>query len=356
MIPISKPYIGAEEKAAVLEVLDSGILCQGARTRRFEECFARHCGVQHAVAVSSGTAALYLALLAHGIGPGDEVITTPFTFIATVNAILFTGANPVFVDIEPETFNLDPDLVTEAITPHTAALLPVHLYGHMCDISRLQAIAQAHGLALIEDACQAIDATYCGRCAGSFGTGAFSFYATKNLAVGEGGMITTDDGAIADKCRLLRNHGMRRRYYHELAAHNFRMTEMSAAIGLVQLARIQALTADRRANAAYLNRHLTSVMTPTEKPGWRHVWHQYTVRFDDEQARDTAAEELAARGVGTGIYYPVPAHKQHYLAERYGEITLPMAENMAARVLSLPVHPQLGPEDLEIIVREVNTL
>lgn len=354
LISISKPYIGEQEKAAVLEVLDSGILCQGPRTRLLEERFAALCQVKHAVAVSSGTAALHLALLANKIGPGDEVITTPFTFIATVNAILMTGATPVLVDIDEETFNIDPDQVEQAVTSRTKAILPVHLYGSMCDMGRLQAIADRHGLVIVEDACQAMLATYQGKRAGSFGTGTFSLYATKNIMTAEGGMITTDDDAVATQCRLLRNHGMSRPYHYDMLGFNFRMTEIQAAIGLVQLDRVHEFTAKRCKNAAYYNTHIRSVTTPKVRPGYGHVWHQYTVRVDGD--RDAAVKQLNAAGVGTGVYYPVPAHQHPYLQRIIGKRTLPVAERLAQEVISLPVHPQLSCEELEIVVTEVNKL
>src|SRR5690606_35591272 len=211
---------------------------------------AELCGVRHAIATSSGTTALHLALLAHGIGPGDEVITTPFTFIASANSILFTGATPVFADIEETTFNIDPQQVRRAITPRTKAIMHVHLYGQMADMDELQALAHEHNLILIEDACQAVGATYKGQRAGSFATGVFSLYATKNIVACEGGMITTNDDDIAAKCRLLRSHGMERRYHHETRGDNLRLTDVSAAPGLVQLERLQPVTEQRRANAA----------------------------------------------------------------------------------------------------------
>jgi perosamine synthetase len=356
MIPISKPYIGPEEKEAVLAVLDSGMLAQGPRVAEFERKFAAVCGTRHAIAASSGTTALHLALLAHDIGPGDEVITSPFTFIASANSILFTGAKPVFADIEPETFNLDPAQVARAITPRTKGIMPVHLYGHLCDMEALQAIADKHGLAIIEDACQAVGATYNGRAAGSFGTGTFSLYATKNIMSAEGGMITTDDDEIADRCRMMRNHGMKRRYYHDMLGYNFRMTDLHAAIGLAQIERLTPFTAQRRANAAYFNEHITSVITPQTKAGYEHAWHQYTIRVDDGRDRDAAVQQLNEAGIGTGIFYPVPAHQQEYMRELVGEIHLPVAEQLALEVISLPVHPQLSQADREKIVTEVNQL
>lgn len=355
-IPISRPNITDAEKTAVLHVLDSGFLAQGAKTAEFEERFAQTCGVKHAIAVSSGTSALHLALLAHDIGPGDEVITTSFTFMATANAILFTGATPIFVDIEPKTFNIDPEQIEAAITPRTKAILPVHLYGQMCDMDRIQAIAEKYGLKIIEDACQAVTATYKGRFAGSFGVGVFSFYATKNLSTGEGGMITTDDACIAEKCRMMRHHGMKRRYYHEALGYNYRMTDMQAAIGIAQLERLETLTAQRQKNAAYLNFHLRSVTTPKVQNGYGHVWHQYTVRVNGSLDRDAAAEKLREAGIETGVYYPIPIHKQQPMMQVVGNITLTATEEAAQQVLSLPVHPQLSPEDLEIIVAEVNKL
>ncbi len=357
MIPISKPFIGEEEKKAVLEVLDSGMLVQGPRTAALEEKFAKVCGTKHAIATSSGTTALHLALLAHKIGPGDEVITTSFTFIASVNSILFTGAKPVFVDVEADSFNIDPSKIEAAITPRTKAILPVHLYGQPCNMDALETIAKKHHLAIIEDACQAVGAAYRGRVVGSFGTGCFSLYATKNVMSGEGGMITTDDDNLAAHLRMLRNHGMQRRYYHDMLGYNFRTSDLLSAIGLVQIDRLADFTAKRRANAAYLNEHITSVITPTIKPGCEHVWHQYTIRVDKGRDRDTAVKQLNDAGVGTGIFYPVPAHKQGYIVDMgLGNVQLPVTEQLAKEVISLPVHPQLSAADLQTIAAEVNKL
>lgn len=356
MIPVSKPFIGEEEKAGVLEVLESGMLAQGPRVAKLEEKFAQLCGVKHAIATTSGTTALHVALLAHGIGPGDEVITTPFTFIASVNSIVFTGARPVFVDIDAATFNIDPALIEAAITPRTKAIMPVHLYGYVCDMDAIQAIADKYNLVILEDACQAVGATYKSKVAGSFGTGAFSLYATKNVMSGEGGMITTNDDAIAEQCRLIRNHGMKRRYYHEMVGYNFRMSDLHAAIGLAQMDRLEKFTQARILNAQYLNANLKTVVTPKVKDGYGHVWHQYTIRVDGVRDRDAAVKQLADAGVGTGIFYPVPAHKQEYMRELAGEYHLPVAEKLAKEVISLPVHPQLSQVDLETIVSEVNKL
>ena len=304
MIPISKPLIGDAEKEAVLEVLDSGMLAQGPKVAKLEDQFAGTCHTRYAVATSSGTAALHVALLAHGIGPGDQVITTPFTFVASASSILFVGAEPVFVDIDKETFNLDPALLEAAITSRTRAIMPVHLYGHPCDMDAILDIAERHNLVVIEDAAQAIGASYKGEPVGGFGTGCFSLYATKNIMAGEGGMITTNDENIADLCRLIRNHGMRRRYYHDRLGYNLRMTDLHAAIALVQLERLEELAARRRANAAYLSSHITSVVIPQVRDGCIHAWHQYTVRVDGGRDRDKALEMLHAAGVGAGIYYP----------------------------------------------------
>lgn len=356
MIPVSKPYIGEEEKQAVMAVLDSGMIVQGPRVAEFEKQFAAVCGTKHAVATSSGTTALHLAMLAHGIGPGDEVITSPFTFIASVNSILYAGATPVLVDIEEDTFNIDPEAVERAITPRTKAILCVHLFGHLCDMDALQAIADKHGIVIIEDACQSVGGTYKGKVAGSFGTGTFSLYATKNVMSVEGGMITTNDDHIAEQCRLLRSHGMRRRYYYDMLGYNFRMTDIHAAVGIAQLARLEASTQKRMENAAYLSARIESVVTPTVREGYGHVWHQYTIRVDRGRDRDAAVQQLADNGVGSGIFYPVPAHQHDYMREVVGNLSFPIAEKAAAEVISLPVHPQLSQADLEKIVAEVNKL
>lgn len=356
MIPIAKPFIGDAEKQGVLQVLDSGMLVQGPRVKALEERFAQVCGTRYAVATSSGTTALHIALLAHGIGPGDEVITSAFTFVATASSILFTGAKPVFVDVDAETFNLSPELVERAITPRTRALMPVHLYGNPCDMDALLDIARRRDLIVIEDAAQAIGARYKGRPTGSFGTGCFSLYATKNVTSGEGGMITTDDEEFAARCRLLRSHGSRKRYYYDMLGYNMRMSDLHAAIGLAQIDRLDELTARRRENAAYLSAHIESVATPQVREGYEHVWHQYTVRVDGGRDRDAAVKQLNAAGVGTGVFYPVPLHQQGYIREIVGDVSLPVTERLAQEVISLPVHPQLSQADLDKIVAEVNRL
>ncbi len=354
-IYISKPSITDVEKKAVMDVLDSGFLAQGSRTAEFEKQFASMHGVKHAIAVSNGTCAIQIALMAEGIGPGDEVITSPFTFIATANAIVFTGAKPVFVDIEPDSFNISPDLIESAITPRTKAILPVHLYGQVCEMDKIEAIAEKHDLKIIEDACQSVLATYKRKHAGSFGTGTFSFYATKNMMTGEGGMITTNDDDVADQCRLIRNHGMRERYVHEMVGFNFRMTDIQAAIGLAQMERIEAFTEKRRSNAEFYNQNIQSVPTPQELEDRKHVWHQYTIRIEDDQ-RDTVIENLSNAGIGYGIYYPIPLHEQQSMQKYVDHANFPVTEQASREVLSLPVHPGLSDEDLERVVKEVNKI
>jgi dTDP-4-amino-4,6-dideoxygalactose transaminase len=354
MIYMAKPQIGDDEKKAVMEVLDSGMLAQGPRTKAFEEAFAEMCGVKHAIATSSGTTALHVALLANGIGPGDEVITSAFTFIASSNSILFTGARPVFVDIDPRTFNLHPDMIEAAITPKTKAIMPVHLYGLACDMDPILRIAEKHSLAVIEDACQSHGAAYKGKKVGSFGTGTFSLYPTKNITSGEGGMITTNDSVVDEKCRVIRQHGMRRRYYHDELGFNFRMTDVHAAIGLAQLKKLEKFNAQRQANAKFLSENLKGVVVPPIPEGQTHVFHQYTIRVSGGK-RDALRAHLQERGVGSEVYYPVPIHQQSfYISELGYKDILPETESAALEVLSLPVHAGLSASDLETIVAAVN--
>jgi dTDP-4-amino-4,6-dideoxygalactose transaminase len=349
--------IGEEEKQAVMRVLESGQLAQGPVVAELEATFAAWCGVKHAVAVSSGTTGLHLALLAHAIGPGDEVITAPFTFIASANAVLFAGATPVFADVEPDTLCLDPAQVEAAITPRTRALLPVHLYGHAAQMPELGEIARRHGLLVIEDAAQAHGATVHGKKVGSLGnTAVFSLYPTKNMTSGEGGFVTTDDDRVADAVRMLRQHGEKKRYEHEILGYNFRMTDICAAIGLAQLRRLDGFNAARHRNAETLSLGLAGldrIVPPVERPGYGHVYHQYTVRVAGR--RDELRRALAGRGIGTGVYYPIPVHRQPvYEARGYRDLTFPISEQLAGEVLSLPVHPALTARDLELIIQAVH--
>ncbi|MBK9926005.1 MAG: DegT/DnrJ/EryC1/StrS family aminotransferase [Anaerolineales bacterium] len=354
MIYMAKPQIGEEEKQAVMEVLDSGIIAQGPRTKAFEEGFAQMCNTKYAIATSSGTTALHVALLAHGIKAGDEVITSAFTFIASANSVLFTGAKPVFVDIDPRTFNLDVAQIESAITPKTKAILPVHLYGLACDMDPIMSLAEKHGLAVIEDACQSHGATYKGKKVGSFGTGTFSLYPTKNMTSGEGGMITTNDASIDEHSRVIRQHGMRVRYYHDELGYNFRMTDVHAAIGLAQLKKLDGFNSKRQANAKFLSENLKGVVTPYIPEGQTHVFHQYTIRVPDGK-RDALRTHLQEKGVGSEVYYPVPIHQQTFYVKELGyNQSLPETEHATTEVLSLPVHASLSPSDLETIVSAVN--
>lgn len=352
MIPVAKPLIGQEEIDAVVSVLQSGQLAQGSVVNDFEQAFAAYTGTTHAIATSNGTTALHVALLAYGIGEGDEVITSPFTFIASANSVLYTGARPVFVDIEPDTFNMNAELLEAAITERTKAIMPVHLFGNPADMKRIMEIAKKHNLAVIEDCAQAHGATAYGQTVGSFGTGCFSFYPTKNMTSGEGGMITTNDGDIADTSTLLREHGARVRYQHEMLAFNFRMTNIHAAIGLAQMGKIEEWTQKRHENATRLNQLLEGVVaTPVVRDWAEHVYHQYTIRIPG--GRGDAQQTMADLGVGVGVHYPISVHKQPMYQELGYKDSLPESEKAAAEVISLPVHPSLTDDDLVTVANAV---
>src|SRR5512135_713060 len=353
MIPIARPDIGPEEVAAVTDVLTSGMLAQGRRVAELEGRWAEFCGVKHAVAVSNGTVALMSIFAGVGLGPGDEVITVSHTFAATANAILFTGATPVFVDIEPDTYVIDASRIEAAVTPRTRAIVPVHLFGLVADMDMIAAIADRHGLAVVEDACQAHGATYRGRRAGAFGHGAFSLYATKNMTTAEGGFVTTNDDGLADWLRLYRNQGMRTRYQFEMLGYNFRMTDVAAAIGLVQLDKLERNTARRGAIAARYDEAFADlpVKLPVTPDGRTHVFHQYTVDVGPE--RDAVLAELRERGVGADVYYPLPVHRQAYIMERGLHADLPVTDAAAARTIALPMFPGLSEVEQATVIQEV---
>ncbi|GIU90705.1 MAG: aminotransferase [Acidimicrobiia bacterium] len=363
-IPISKVEVDEEAEALVLEVLRSGHLAQGRFVEELERLFADLAGTRYAIAVANGTLAIVAALQALELGPGDEVVTTPFTFVATINAALEAGATVRLADIRLDDFNLDADAAAALVGDATKVVLPVHLYGQAADCDAFEALARRHGLALVEDAAQAHGAAFDARPVGSFGVaGCFSLYATKNVTTGEGGVVTTSDPAVADRLRLLRNQGMRARYEYEIAGHNYRMTDLQAAVGLPQLRRIDEVRARRAANAAFLTEGLAGVeglVTPVVRPGRTHVFHQYTVRVTPAAriGRDELAGELAKRGIGTGIYYPRVVHEYECYRNdpRVVATDVPNAERAAREVLSLPVHPSLSESDLERIVTEVRKL
>lgn len=360
-IPAARPVIGEEEIEAAVRVLRSGRVVQGPEVAAFEEGFSELVEGRHCVAVNSGTSALHLLLLALGIGPGDEVIVPSFSFAASANAVRLVGADVVFADIEPGSFGLDPAAVEAAITPRTAAIMPVHLYGHPAAMDKIMPIAAKHKLAVVEDACQAHAAALNGTPVGAFGSGGtFSFYPTKNMHSLEGGMISTGDAEIARTLRLLRNQGMEQRYANEIVGANMRMTDVAAAVGRVQLSKLGGWTEQRIANAAYLTEHITApnVQTPTVAEGARHIYHQYTVRISGD--RDAAMAKLTEAGVGNAVYYPTPIHrlKPYWEPDQKAgrNWDLPETERAAAEVFSLPVHPSLSAEDLERIVTAVNEL
>ena len=351
MIPAAKPLIGDEERAAVDRVLLSGMVAQGPEVAAFETEFSAIVNGRHSIAVNSGTSALHLSLLAAGIGSGDEVIVPSFSFAATANAVHLAGATAVFADIETDYFALEPAAVEAAITPRTKAIMPVHLYGHPANLPALRNIAERHGLLLIEDAAQAHAASDDGVPVGAWGDAAsFSFYPTKNMTSGEGGMVTTASDEIARQMRLLRNQGMEKRYENEVIGFNTRMTDIHAAIGRVQLTKLAGWTAARQANAKFLSANITGVITPQTAAGAVHVFHQYTIRVEGLN-RDEFAAELVKRGVGNGVYYPTPIHR----LPSFGlNLDLPNTELAAKQVLSLPVYPSLSQDELATIAQTVS--
>lgn len=351
-IDIAKPLLGDGEKREISEVFGSTQITNGPMVRKFEKEFASYVGTKHAVACNNGTAALHAALLALGIRPGDEVITTAFSFIASANCITYCGAKPVFADIDPKTYNLNPEKIEEKITNKTKAILPVHLYGLTAEMGGIMEIAEKHGLPVLEDACQSHGAEYRGKKVGSIGdAGCFSFYPTKNMTTGEGGMVTTDDDGVAERCRIVINQGMKERYKHEVLGFNYRMTDFSGAVGLAQLKKLEEFNAARIRNAKFYDKNLSDKYAKPHVPeNCRHVYNQYTIRAKD---RDRVAKRLEENKIGYGIYYPrmIPQQPIYGMSERF-----PEAEKACAEVLSIPVHPALSQADLETVVKVLEAI
>jgi perosamine synthetase len=366
-IPPARPVIGEDEIAAAVRVLRSGMVVQGPEVAAFEEEFSGLVAGRHCVAVNSGTSALHLSLVALGTKPGDEVIVPSFSFAASANAVRLAGAEPVFADIEPDHFTLDADAVAAAVTPRTVAVMPVHLYGHPADMTAIGAVAERHGLAVVEDAAQAHAATWQGTPVGAFGAaGCFSFYPTKNMHSLEGGMVTTGNAEMARTLRLLRNQGMEQRYANEVVGANMRLTDVAAAIGRVQLTQLHGWTEQRRTNADSLSAALKGVVTPPEADGARHVYHQYTIRVPEAVGRDRLQAGLTERGIGSAVYYPTPIHLLKPYRPGFEDLSaqrppnrdwdLPETARAVAEVLSLPVYPGLTETELGRIVDAVNDL
>jgi perosamine synthetase len=362
LIPIARPLLGEEEKQAVMEVLDSGILAQGPKVAAFEHAFAEYTGRAHGVATSSGTTALHTALLAHGIGPGDEVIIPPITFFASASTVIMCGARPVFADVEEETYNMDPERMAEAVTPKTKAVMPVHMYGQTADMGPILETAEENGLLVVEDACEAHGARYGNRRAGALGdSSCFSFYPTKNITTGEGGMVLSDAEEFAGRCRLIRSHGAGEKYVHETLGYNYRMTEIAAAIGLEQLKKLDAFVAARRRNAAMLTeglRGIPGITPPREGKDRVHAYYQYIVRVtgDHPLSRDAFVAALNKRGVGCRPAYPIPLNRQKAMVDRGLGASCPVGESLLPQMAELPVHPGVTEEDVGTILKAVRVV
>ncbi|HDQ25638.1 MAG TPA: DegT/DnrJ/EryC1/StrS family aminotransferase [bacterium] len=361
MIPISKPLIGKEEKAAVRKVLDSGIIASGPLVKEFERRFAAYQGVKNAVAAANGTCAIHTALYSLGIGQGDGVITTPFTFFATASSIVHAGAAPVFVDIEKEDFNISPEAVEDALKKDKKrkikAVIVVHLYGQMCDMDAIMKIARRYGVKVIEDAAQAHGAVYKGKKAGQIGdAGTFSMYATKNMTSAEGGMVLFNKEGPAKTARVFINHGMTAAYHHAHMGYNYRTTDIEAAIGLEQLKKLDGFNKKRRENSAFLTGLLSGcgiIESPKEINGRTHIFHQYTIRVKNGE-RDGLLKHLNSEGIGAKVFYPVPLHKQPVFRKFPGSSAkLPESESAAKEVISLPVHPGLKKSEIQKIADAV---
>lgn len=354
MITIAKPLLGEEEKKAVLKVIDSGILASGPKTKEFEKKFAEYIGTKYALATTSGTTALHLGLLSLGIKNGDEVIIPSFSFIASVNSILFCNAIPKFCDVNEKTFNIDDEKIKELLSKKTKAIMPVHLYGMAANMKEIQEIAEENNLLLIGDAAQAHGASLHGKMVGNFGNlECFSFYPTKNMTTGEGGMITTNDEELFEKADSIRNHGREKTkwgYEHGRIGYNYRMTDISSAIGIEQLKKLPTFLKKRRRNAEFYDKNLKDVEKPCVPKGAKHSYHQYTIKCKN---REKLMENLKKNEIGFGVYYPKPLH--HYLhLKKYGHKDLKISEKLAKEVVSLPVHPAITKDDLEKVVNVIN--
>ncbi len=358
MIPITKVSLDKAEIKNLLEVVESGMLAQGKKTQELEELFAEYCGTKHAIAVSSGTAALHAALYAAGIRNDDEVITTPFTFVATANPIVMQNGKVIFADIDESTFNIDPKEVEKKITKKTKAIIAVDLYGQPADYTQLKKISEKYGLTIIQDAAQSHAAQYKNTMSGSHGDmGCFSFYATKNMMCGEGGMITTSNDLYAEQCRRFRHHGQSQqtRYeYHDIG-YNYRITDLQSAIALAQLKKLDMLTNKRIQNAKTLTQGIKNIegITPPSHPEYKkHVYHQYTIKCDNKKVkRDDLFQYLRENNIGAGKYYPKPLHLHpHFQNMGYKKNDYPISERISTQVISLPVHPYLTKEELEHII------
>jgi dTDP-4-amino-4,6-dideoxygalactose transaminase len=353
MVDLKIQYLKIKDEIdrGVLEALEKTQFILGPNVTAFETEAAAYLGGQHAVGVASGTDALHLALLAAGIGAGDEVITTPFTFIATAEAIRYVGATPVFVDIDPKSFNIDPAQIEAAITPKSRAILPVHLFGQPADMAAIESICAKHGLLLIEDCAQSFGANINGRMTGALGTlGCFSFFPSKNLGCyGDGGMVMTNSPELAEQVRLLRNHGSRVRYHHAVIGYNSRLDEIQAVILRTKLKQIEEYNAGRRRVARLYNELLqdSQVTTPHENGKGVHVYHQYTVLTD---CRDRIMQALTDAGIASAVYYPIPLHRQDVFAKDYRNISLPVAEDISNRCMSLPIFPEMTDEQVKKVV------
>ena len=359
MIPVVKPLLGEEEIKKVSEVLTSGLLASGETVHQFETAFAAYIGTRYAVTTTNGTTALDIALKILDIRRGDEVIVPDFTFIAPANAVLFQNARPVFADVDERTFAIDPADVLEKINARTKAIIGVHLFGHPFAVKVLQEICEDHNLFLVEDCAQAHGADYKGQKVGSFGAvGCFSFYATKNMTTGEGGMVTTDNKELEKKLRLIINHGQSEKYLHTSLGYNYRMTNIQAAIGLIQLRKLDDFNNLRIANAAYLNQGLNGpIQKPYREKNFKHVYHQYVVKLEEDfpMQREEFIRYLTDNGIGSAVHYPLPVHRQPLYQELgYERNQCPTATRLSEIVLSLPIHPALTQNDLEYLCDIIN--